>query len=206
MKSLKLTLAEKLRKCRDESGLTQPKVAELVGVSDFQSASRWERGKAVPEIPTLERLAKLYGKPVGYFVDSEAVESPPPPPTVDYLLKAMSEQQAELAALRAELERLKSQPMSRVAEPSVGYDASEVAALRAENEQLKAQQPQTPFERAQAEKRERERIELDMPEELHELAKRIDWRNPASMASVQALANVAPVRAIENKDSDKKGG
>ena len=69
MKPLAISLPEKLRQCREQKGLTQPDVAEAIGIKSFQTISRWERGEVFPELENLARLADLYGRPVGYFLD-----------------------------------------------------------------------------------------------------------------------------------------
>lgn len=69
MKPLKLTLGQKLAQCRNDARLTQPQVATEVGAKEFQTVSKWERGVNTPELGTLEKLAKLYGKPLSFFLD-----------------------------------------------------------------------------------------------------------------------------------------
>lgn len=47
-------------KLRTEKGLSQTKLAEMVGVSD-KAVSKWENGKAKPQVETLKKLAIVLG-------------------------------------------------------------------------------------------------------------------------------------------------
>ena len=49
-----------LRRLRLQKGLTQERLAELLGVS-VQSVSRWECGNTLPDVLMLPELARLYG-------------------------------------------------------------------------------------------------------------------------------------------------
>ena len=51
-----MNLAENIRRCRLDRGLTQNALAEALGVSD-RAVSRWERGAAAPDVTLLARLA-----------------------------------------------------------------------------------------------------------------------------------------------------
>lgn len=53
-------LGDNIQKLRKESGLTQEKLAALLGVS-FQAVSRWENGVAYPDIELIPRLAFVFG-------------------------------------------------------------------------------------------------------------------------------------------------
>jgi len=57
----------KLRKARVEAGLTQTEVAEKLGCSQSW-VSKVELGELRVEAIWLNRLAKLYGKSVSYFL------------------------------------------------------------------------------------------------------------------------------------------
>lgn len=69
-----MKLAEKLVYLRKEQGLSQLKLAEMMGVSR-QAISRWEVGAAVPSTDNLRCLGKLYGVSVDVFLD-DTVELP----------------------------------------------------------------------------------------------------------------------------------
>jgi transcriptional regulator with XRE-family HTH domain len=55
MKAVKLMLAE----LRKEKGITQSELADYLGVS-FQSISKWETGKSMPDITLLPKLAEYF--------------------------------------------------------------------------------------------------------------------------------------------------
>lgn len=67
-----MNLATKLVSLRKQKGLTQMKVAEMLNVSR-QAISRWEVGSAVPSTDNLKVLGELYGVPVDYLLDDDAV-------------------------------------------------------------------------------------------------------------------------------------
>ena len=54
-----MTFYEKLKKCREEKGLSQSDVAERLSISR-QAVSKWERGLNEPDIEMIVRLADLY--------------------------------------------------------------------------------------------------------------------------------------------------
>ena len=58
-----MTLGEKIRACRQEAGMSQEKVAELVGVSR-QAVTKWEADQSAPHTEHLFRLAELFGTSV----------------------------------------------------------------------------------------------------------------------------------------------
>lgn len=57
-----------LIKCRKEKKITQLELSELINYSD-KAISRWENGEVVPDIPTLDSLAKVYDVPIAYFFE-----------------------------------------------------------------------------------------------------------------------------------------
>lgn len=56
-----------LRKAR---GLTQVDISILTGKASPSVAS-WEQGKSLPDLATLYKLAKYYGKPLEYLYEHE---------------------------------------------------------------------------------------------------------------------------------------
>lgn len=55
-----MTLGEKLKACRSSKGISQEKVAELVGVSR-QAVTKWENDQTTPSSDNLMALASIYG-------------------------------------------------------------------------------------------------------------------------------------------------
>ena len=63
-------LGGRLRRARNETGLSQEKVAEQIGVS-WMTVHRWERSqRAVPD-HLLDRVCELYNKPIRWFLTLE---------------------------------------------------------------------------------------------------------------------------------------
>lgn len=61
-------LVERLKAARLEAGLSQVQVAEALGVPQ-QHVSRVELGERRVDPTELAELARLYGKPLGYFLE-----------------------------------------------------------------------------------------------------------------------------------------
>ncbi len=55
-----MTLGEKISFLRQEKGISQEKLAELIGVSR-QAVTKWENGNANPDTENLIRLAEIFG-------------------------------------------------------------------------------------------------------------------------------------------------
>jgi transcriptional regulator with XRE-family HTH domain len=66
-------LGKKIKLARVELDMTQVQLAEAID-SMQRNISRYEKGIALPSLPTLEKLAKTLKKPVGYFFDEELVK------------------------------------------------------------------------------------------------------------------------------------
>lgn len=54
-----MTFAEKLKELRKQSGLSQEKLAEKLGVSR-QAVTKWERDTGVPDIDNIMAISKLF--------------------------------------------------------------------------------------------------------------------------------------------------
>lgn len=59
MKDLKEIIAENLVRLRQQAGLTQLRLAEMLNYSD-KAVSKWERGESVPDLRVLIQLAEIY--------------------------------------------------------------------------------------------------------------------------------------------------
>lgn len=66
-----MTLGEKIKACRQRAGMSQEKVAELVGVSR-QAVTKWEVNQSVPTTENLFKLAGIFGTTVYQLLGSEA--------------------------------------------------------------------------------------------------------------------------------------
>ena len=69
--SLEVRLARAIAQRRKGLGLTQAQLAEGLGV-DTETLSRFERGKHLPSLRTLERLAELLNTPIGALLAPES--------------------------------------------------------------------------------------------------------------------------------------
>lgn len=66
-----MTLGERIKAFRKNAGMSQEKVAELVGVSR-QAVTKWESGKSAPSTDNLFKLAEIFGTTVDLLLDSES--------------------------------------------------------------------------------------------------------------------------------------
>ena len=63
-----MALGERIKEQRKKSGLSQERVAELVGVSR-QSVTKWESGQSAPSTENLFKLAEIFGTTVDMLLD-----------------------------------------------------------------------------------------------------------------------------------------
>ncbi len=61
-------LGKKIKLARVEKDMTQGHLADAIDALQ-KSISRYETGKSIPTLETLEKLAKVLKKPFGYFLD-----------------------------------------------------------------------------------------------------------------------------------------
>lgn len=69
----KLTTGDKIRKFRQEQGLTQKQLAELTGMYESQ-IRKYETGKVFPKIQTLQKIATVFKIPVGELYADSTIE------------------------------------------------------------------------------------------------------------------------------------
>ena len=91
-----MALGERIKACRQEAGISQEKVAELVGVSR-QAVTKWEAGQSAPNTENLFKLAEIFGTRVDLLLASGAESEPSPAEQVYYLYKM---EEARKAAAR----------------------------------------------------------------------------------------------------------
>ena len=53
-------IPNRLRRCREDHGISQREVARLLGISNTSMISRWEKGRCLPSSINLFRLAAVY--------------------------------------------------------------------------------------------------------------------------------------------------
>ena len=71
-----MTLGEKIKACRQAAGMSQEKVAELVGVSR-QAVTKWEANQSAPNTENLFKLAEIFGTTVDFLLTSQEAERSP---------------------------------------------------------------------------------------------------------------------------------
>lgn len=81
-----MSLGGKIKEQRKHSGLSQEKVAELVGVSR-QAVTKWETGQSAPSTENLFKLAEIFGTTVDMLLDSDKQENDSPAEQIYYLYK-----------------------------------------------------------------------------------------------------------------------
>ena len=65
-----MTLSEKILTLRKRSGMSQEELAEKLNVSR-QAISRWEMGTAMPDVPNVLGLSKLFGVTTDYLLHDD---------------------------------------------------------------------------------------------------------------------------------------
>jgi len=63
-----MALGERIKECRQNAGLSQEKVAELVGVSR-QAVTKWEVNQSAPNTENLFKLAEIFGTTVDMLLN-----------------------------------------------------------------------------------------------------------------------------------------
>ncbi len=71
-----MNIGERIKKCRQEAGWSQEKVAQQLGVSR-QSVTKWESGQSAPSTSNLFQLAKLFGTTVDFLTKEDPPEESP---------------------------------------------------------------------------------------------------------------------------------
>ncbi len=79
-----MTLGSRIRRLREEKGLTQVEMARLLSIR-HSTVSQWETGKRTPDYATLRRLAEFFGVPLSHLLDEDqplggAARAGAPPP------------------------------------------------------------------------------------------------------------------------------
>lgn len=65
-----MTIAENIKKIREQYGLTQAELGEIAGVSD-KAVSTWENGTAEPRMGAIQKIAEHFGITKGSIVDDK---------------------------------------------------------------------------------------------------------------------------------------
>ncbi|MCD8145122.1 MAG: helix-turn-helix domain-containing protein [Oscillospiraceae bacterium] len=89
-----MSLGERIKEQRKSAGLSQEKLAELVGVSR-QAVTKWETGQSAPSTENLFKLAEIFGTTADMLLASEKDEKASPAEQIYYLYKMDEEKKAE---------------------------------------------------------------------------------------------------------------
>lgn len=92
-----MTVAQKIKHCREQMGLSQGKLAKLSGLAQ-SSISYIESGNKKPNIETISILAKSLDVPVSFLIDNEHVDDSLPPQLAELVrvVSLLSDSRAEL--------------------------------------------------------------------------------------------------------------
>ena len=63
---LRAIIQQRIAQCREEMGLSQTELGNLVGKSKTGVAA-WEQGDSLPSADLLYNLAKIFNKPINYM-------------------------------------------------------------------------------------------------------------------------------------------
>lgn len=64
-----MTLGEKIKEARKQSGLSQEQLSEKLGISR-SAVAKWETDKGIPDIENLKALSKLLDVSIDYLLDN----------------------------------------------------------------------------------------------------------------------------------------
>jgi transcriptional regulator with XRE-family HTH domain len=73
-KRLLLDLAKRIKSARESARLSQQELGNHIGVSD-KSISAYEKGRSIPPVEKLQKIADLTAHPLTYFTDQNANEA-----------------------------------------------------------------------------------------------------------------------------------
>ncbi len=97
-----MSLGERIKEQRKSCGLSQEKVAELVGVSR-QAVTKWETDQSAPSTEKLFKLAEIFGTSVDLLIKNDEQNTPTPAEQIYYMYKM--EQAQKRAEFKAKLKK-----------------------------------------------------------------------------------------------------
>lgn len=90
-----MALGERIKLCRQNAGMSQEKVAELIGVSR-QAVTKWEADQSAPNTENLFKLADIFGTTVDMLLASDEESNRSTAEQIYHLYKMDEEQKAAL--------------------------------------------------------------------------------------------------------------
>ena len=97
-----MSLGERIKEQRKSCGMSQEKLAELVGVSR-QAVTKWETDQSAPSTEKLFKLAEIFGTSVDLLIKNDEQNTPTPAEQIYYMYKM--EQEQKRAAFKAKMKR-----------------------------------------------------------------------------------------------------
>lgn len=76
--------AERLKQLRKENGISQQKLADLLGLGQ-STIAMWEKGKNSPEYESLLKIAKIFGTSIDYLTGQKAQKASHRIPVLGYV-------------------------------------------------------------------------------------------------------------------------
>lgn len=86
-----MSLGERIKEQRKNCGLSQEKLAELVGVSR-QAVTKWETDQSAPSTEKLFKLAEIFGTSVDLLIKTDEQSTATPAEQIYYMYKIEQEQ------------------------------------------------------------------------------------------------------------------
>ncbi len=97
-----MSLGERIKEQRKNCGMSQEKVAELVGVSR-QAVTKWETDQSAPSTENLFKLAEIFGTSVDLLIKTDEPSTATPAEQIYYMYKM--EQEQKRAEFKAKLKK-----------------------------------------------------------------------------------------------------
>ncbi len=97
-----MSLGERIKEQRKNCGMSQEKLAELVGVSR-QAVTKWETDQSAPSTEKLFKLAEIFGTSVDLLIKNDEPSTATPAEQIYYMYKM--EQEQKRAEFKAKLKR-----------------------------------------------------------------------------------------------------
>ena len=97
-----MSLGERIKEQRKSCGMSQEKLAELVGVSR-QAVTKWETDQSAPSTEKLFKLAEIFGTSVDLLIKNDEQNTQTPAEQIYYMYKMEQEQKRE--AFKAKMKR-----------------------------------------------------------------------------------------------------
>jgi transcriptional regulator with XRE-family HTH domain len=97
-----MSLGERIKEQRKSCGMSQEKLAELVGVSR-QAVTKWETDQSAPSTEKLFKLAEIFGTSVDLLIKNDEQNTQTPAEQIYYMYKM--EQEQKRAAFKAKMKK-----------------------------------------------------------------------------------------------------